>query len=94
MILLLVLEFLRKSSIFEQNIVTNFLLGEMQLCFDLIQDWLMKNPKASICTPEGLNEFREIAIFQDYHGLPKFRNVRRYMLIKKNPLSSYLSIYA
>ncbi|KAJ6701773.1 BIFUNCTIONAL ASPARTATE AMINOTRANSFERASE AND GLUTAMATE/ASPARTATE-PREPHENATE AMINOTRANSFERASE-RELATED [Salix koriyanagi] len=49
-------------------------LAENQLCFDLIQDWLKKNPKASICTPEGLNEFREIAIFQDYHGLPEFRN--------------------
>lgn len=49
-------------------------LAENQLCFDLIQDWLKKNPKASICSPEGLNEFREIAIFQDYHGLPEFRN--------------------
>jgi hypothetical protein len=66
----------------------------MQLCFDLIQDWLKKNPKASICSPEGLNEFREIAIFQDYHGLPEFRNVRRYKLTKKNLLSSSLSIYA
>ncbi|XP_011029354.1 PREDICTED: 1-aminocyclopropane-1-carboxylate synthase-like [Populus euphratica] len=49
-------------------------LAENQLCFDLIQDWLKKNPKASICSPEGLNEFRETAIFQDYHGLPEFRN--------------------
>ncbi|KAH8513369.1 hypothetical protein Peur_057180 [Populus x canadensis] len=49
-------------------------LAENQLCFDLIQDWLENNPKASICTPEGVNEFREVAIFQDYHGLPEFRN--------------------
>ena len=56
----------------------------MQLCFDLIQDWLKNNPKASICTPEGVNDFREVAIFQDYHGLPEFRNVRKYKLIKKN----------
>ncbi|KAJ6415132.1 hypothetical protein OIU84_004013 [Salix udensis] len=49
-------------------------LAENQLSFDLIQDWLKNNPKASICTPEGVNEFREIAIFQDYHGLPEFRN--------------------
>ena len=55
----------------------------MKLSFDLIQDWLKNNPKASICTPEGVNEFREIAIFQDYHGLPEFRNVREYKLIKK-----------
>ncbi|CAK7335606.1 unnamed protein product [Dovyalis caffra] len=49
-------------------------LAENQLCYDLIQEWLKKNPKASICTSEGLNEFREIAIFQDYHGLQEFRN--------------------
>jgi hypothetical protein len=58
----------------------------------LIQDWLENNPKASICTPEGVNEFREVAIFQDYHGLPEFRNVRKYKLRKKNVFSS-LSIY-
>ncbi|KAJ9147981.1 hypothetical protein P3X46_030080 [Hevea brasiliensis] len=49
-------------------------LAENQLCFDLIQEWLKNNPKASICTPEGAEEFRDIAIFQDYHGLPEFRN--------------------
>lgn len=47
----------------------------VQLCFDLIQDWIKKNPKASICTPDGVDAFRDIAIFQDYHGLPEFRNV-------------------
>lgn len=46
-----------------------------QLCFDLIEEWIRNNPKASICTPEGVNEFRRIANFQDYHGLPEFRNV-------------------
>ncbi|KAJ1443522.1 Pyridoxal phosphate-dependent transferase, major domain [Sesbania bispinosa] len=49
-------------------------LAENQLCFDLIEDWIRKNPKASICNPEGLNKFRDIANFQDYHGLPEFRN--------------------
>ncbi|OAY56486.2 1-aminocyclopropane-1-carboxylate synthase [Manihot esculenta] len=49
-------------------------LAENQLCFDLIQEWVKNNPKASICTPEGAEEFREIAIFQDYHGLSEFRN--------------------
>ncbi|KAF5460626.1 hypothetical protein F2P56_020483 [Juglans regia] len=48
-------------------------LAENQLCFDLIQKWIMNNPEASICTPEGLNDFRDIAIFQDYHGLREFR---------------------
>jgi hypothetical protein len=47
----------------------------VQLCFDLIEEWILNNPQASICTPEGVNEFRDIAIFQDYHGLPEFRNV-------------------
>ncbi|KAK4266902.1 hypothetical protein QN277_023762 [Acacia crassicarpa] len=48
-------------------------LAENQLCFDLIQEWMKNHPEASICTPEGLNHFRDVAIFQDYHGLPKFR---------------------
>lgn len=47
----------------------------MQLCFDLIQEWVLNHPEASICTEEGAKEFKDIAIFQDYHGLPEFRNV-------------------
>ncbi|KAL3499300.1 hypothetical protein ACH5RR_038393 [Cinchona calisaya] len=55
-------------------------LAENQLCFDLIQEWVLKNPEASICTAEGANNFMEIAIYQDYHGLPEFRNaVARFM---------------
>nr|XP_043631171.1 1-aminocyclopropane-1-carboxylate synthase-like [Erigeron canadensis] len=49
-------------------------LAENQLCFDLIQEWMAKHPEASICTHEGGFDFKEIAIFQDYHGLPKFRS--------------------
>ncbi|KAL2336037.1 hypothetical protein Fmac_010483 [Flemingia macrophylla] len=49
-------------------------LAENQLCFDLIEEWIRNNPKASICTPEGVHQFRNIANFQDYHGLQKFRN--------------------
>ncbi|XP_031282755.1 1-aminocyclopropane-1-carboxylate synthase [Pistacia vera] len=48
-------------------------LAENQLCFDLIEDWIRKNPYASICTAEGVGEFKDIANFQDYHGLPEFR---------------------
>ncbi|KAM7275085.1 hypothetical protein ACFE04_016951 [Oxalis oulophora] len=48
-------------------------LAENQLCFDLIEEWVKNNPQASICTPEGVDHFREIANFQDYHGLPEFR---------------------
>ncbi|KAK3227890.1 hypothetical protein Dsin_007752 [Dipteronia sinensis] len=49
-------------------------LAENQLCFDLVQDWLKNNPQASICSAEGLYKFRDIANFQDYHGLTEFRN--------------------
>ncbi|XP_027352117.1 1-aminocyclopropane-1-carboxylate synthase 1-like [Abrus precatorius] len=49
-------------------------LAENQLCPDLIQKWIRNNPNCSICTPEGVNWFKYIANFQDYHGLPEFRN--------------------
>ncbi|KAJ4956306.1 hypothetical protein NE237_013089 [Protea cynaroides] len=48
-------------------------LAENQLCFDFIEDWIKRNPQASICTTEGIQEFKDTAIFQDYHGLPAFR---------------------
>lgn len=48
-------------------------LAENQLCHDLIEDWIKNNPEASICTTEGVSEFKSIANFQDYHGLPAFR---------------------
>ncbi|XP_059648687.1 uncharacterized protein LOC132294733 [Cornus florida] len=49
-------------------------LAKNQLSFDLTQWWIMNNPKASICTVEEANDFKDIAIYQDYHGLPEFRN--------------------
>ncbi|XXG67041.1 hypothetical protein AAC387_Pa06g0475 [Persea americana] len=49
-------------------------LAESQLCFDLIEEWIKKNPKWSICTAEGASEFKDIALYQDYHGLPAFRS--------------------
>ncbi|GMP43637.1 hypothetical protein CsSME_00012919 [Camellia sinensis var. sinensis] len=48
-------------------------LAENQLCFDLIKEWIEKNPTASICTAEGSMAFKDIANFQDYHGLLEFR---------------------
>lgn len=63
-----------------QNGVIQMGLAENQLSFDLIQEWVKSNPRASICTAEGVDEFKDIAIFQDYHGLPEFRNaVARFM---------------
>ncbi|XP_059634264.1 1-aminocyclopropane-1-carboxylate synthase-like [Cornus florida] len=56
-----------------RNGVIQMGLAENQLCFDLIEDWIKKNPTASICTIEGVNNFKDIANFQDYHGLPEFR---------------------
>ncbi|KAL7188985.1 hypothetical protein ACSBR1_038782 [Camellia fascicularis] len=52
-------------------------LAENELCFDLIKEWVVNNSKASICTAEGANEFKDNAIYQDYHGLPEFRKVPR-----------------
>ncbi|EYU32170.1 hypothetical protein MIMGU_mgv1a025862mg [Erythranthe guttata] len=49
-------------------------LAENQLSLDLIEEWIKKNPSASICTSEGIHAFKNIALFQDYHGLPEFRN--------------------
>ncbi|XP_021281361.1 1-aminocyclopropane-1-carboxylate synthase-like [Herrania umbratica] len=48
-------------------------LAENQLCFDLIKKWILENPDASICTAEGVDKFKDIAIYQDYHGLKEFR---------------------
>ncbi|XVF22482.1 hypothetical protein REPUB_Repub12eG0176600 [Reevesia pubescens] len=48
-------------------------LAENQLCFDLIKKWILENPEASICTAEGVDKFKDIAIYQDYHGLQEFR---------------------
>ncbi|KAM2200851.1 hypothetical protein TB1_000774 [Malus domestica] len=49
------------------------LLCLFQLSFDLVEEWIRKNPKGSICTAEGIEKFRNVANFQDYHGLPEFR---------------------
>jgi len=50
-------------------------LAENQLSLDLIEEWSIKHPEASICTAQGASQFRRIANFQDYHGLPEFREV-------------------
>ncbi len=56
-------------------ITFDFLLVSLQLSFDLITDWIKQNPEASICTAEGVDKFKDIANFQDYHGLREFREV-------------------
>ena len=44
-----------------------------QLCFDLLESWLEKNPDAASFKRDGQSIFRELALFQDYHGLPAFK---------------------
>lgn len=48
-------------------------LAENQLSFDLLEAWLEKNPDASGFRRNGKSIFRELALFQDYHGLPYFK---------------------
>ncbi|XP_010559100.1 PREDICTED: 1-aminocyclopropane-1-carboxylate synthase-like protein 1 [Tarenaya hassleriana] len=55
-------------------------LAENQLCSDLIKEWIKVNPQASIFTPDGINAFSDVAVFQDYHGLTGFRQgIARFM---------------
>ncbi|KAF3320471.1 1-aminocyclopropane-1-carboxylate synthase 3-like protein [Carex littledalei] len=49
-------------------------LAENQLSFDLIESWLESNPDVLGLKHDGASVFRELALFQDYHGLPSFKN--------------------
>ncbi|CAA7044497.1 unnamed protein product [Microthlaspi erraticum] len=49
-------------------------LAENQLCFDLLESWLAQNPDAASLRRDGQSIFRELALFQDYHGLSSFKN--------------------
>ncbi|XAR71441.1 1-aminocyclopropane-1-carboxylate synthase [Bertholletia excelsa] len=49
-------------------------LAENQLSFDLIESWLEKNPEPAGFKSHGELIFRELALFQDYNGLPAFKN--------------------
>ncbi|KAL9229860.1 hypothetical protein vseg_005281 [Gypsophila vaccaria] len=48
-------------------------LAENQLCFDLLESWLEKNPDPSSFMKKGHSIFKDLALFQDYHGLPEFK---------------------
>ncbi|KAG6701140.1 hypothetical protein I3843_08G143300 [Carya illinoinensis] len=45
-------------------------LAENQLSFDILESWLDMNPDAAGFKRDGNSIFRELALFQDYHGLP------------------------
>nr|KJB14672.1 hypothetical protein B456_002G136900 [Gossypium raimondii] len=49
-------------------------LAENQLSFVLVESWLRRNPDAMGLKKDGESVFRELALFQDYHGLPAFKN--------------------
>ncbi|XP_055805405.1 1-aminocyclopropane-1-carboxylate synthase 3-like [Solanum dulcamara] len=49
-------------------------LAENQLSFDLLESWLGQNPDAAAFKRKGDSIFRELALFQDYHGLPAFKD--------------------
>ncbi|KAK1300303.1 1-aminocyclopropane-1-carboxylate synthase 3 [Acorus calamus] len=49
-------------------------LAENQLSFDLIESWLTNNPDPAGFKRDGESVFRELALFQDYHGYPAFKN--------------------
>ncbi|TKY74943.1 1-aminocyclopropane-1-carboxylate synthase CMA101 [Spatholobus suberectus] len=49
-------------------------LAENQLSFDLLKSWLRRNPDIVGLKNDGVSVFRELALFQDYHGLPALKN--------------------
>ncbi|XP_062074805.1 1-aminocyclopropane-1-carboxylate synthase 3-like [Humulus lupulus] len=49
-------------------------LAENMLSFDLLEQWLAENPDAVGLRSNGQSIFQELALFQDYHGLPAFKN--------------------
>ncbi|KAK6130768.1 hypothetical protein DH2020_035490 [Rehmannia glutinosa] len=50
-------------------------LAENQLSFDLLESWIARNQENDWFNKKGGSIFRELALFQDYHGLPEFKKV-------------------
>ncbi|KAM0055276.1 putative 1-aminocyclopropane-1-carboxylate synthase [Helianthus debilis subsp. tardiflorus] len=50
-------------------------LAENQLSFDLLESWLEKNTQPmAFRNHNNQSIFKDLALFQDYHGLPAFKN--------------------
>ncbi|MED6130725.1 1-aminocyclopropane-1-carboxylate synthase 3 [Stylosanthes scabra] len=50
-------------------------LAENQLSFDLLEYWLRRNSNTmALLKKDGVSAFRELALFQDYHGLPALKD--------------------
>jgi 1-aminocyclopropane-1-carboxylate synthase len=68
----------RRRPLVHAPIPTSVLTGLtlVQLSFDLLEEWLEANPDAlGLRRDDGASVFRELALFQDYHGIPAFKNV-------------------
>ncbi|GER31133.1 1-aminocyclopropane-1-carboxylate synthase [Striga asiatica] len=50
-------------------------LAENQLSFDHLESWIAKNRPNEWFEQRGGSMFRELALFQDYNGLPEFKKV-------------------
>ncbi|KFK26722.1 hypothetical protein AALP_AA8G284400 [Arabis alpina] len=49
-------------------------LAENQLSFDLIETWLEEHPEVLGLKKNEESVFRRLALFQDYHGMPAFKD--------------------
>uniref|UniRef100_A0A7N0ZVZ4 1-aminocyclopropane-1-carboxylate synthase n=2 Tax=Kalanchoe fedtschenkoi TaxID=63787 RepID=A0A7N0ZVZ4_KALFE len=59
---------------FDSNIkLTGVIIFFPQLSFELLESWLANNPEPASFRRNGKSVFRELALFQDYHGLPAFK---------------------
>ncbi|XP_076950896.1 1-aminocyclopropane-1-carboxylate synthase 9-like [Bidens hawaiensis] len=61
------------DSVDNPNGIVQMGLAENQLSFDILQTWLDNNPDATAFKKNGQSVFKELALFQDYHGLPSFK---------------------
>lgn len=57
------------------NVLTVINVSAMQLSFDLLESWIAESPDPAGFRRNGESIFRELALFQDYHGLPAFKKV-------------------
>lgn len=71
--------------------------SQFQLSFDLLESWIADNPDSVELKSNGESVFKELALFQDYHGLPAFKNVScnnkyNYLIIDKSSFSLIINI--
>ncbi|KAK3030225.1 hypothetical protein RJ639_038348 [Escallonia herrerae] len=66
-------------------------LAENQLSFDLIESWLSRNSDRTNFIENGRSIFRDLALFQDYHGLPAFKKTDENLNLAVNINSQVLA---